>query len=94
MGNRKDDIPQTTKEIEQEINRLRKSPFVKYAKMVDITAEVVETLDYGAEKFLKCRVGEEICYVYTEKAVEGVIRLVPNIDTIRVVERQREIRIV
>lgn len=35
MGNRKDDIPQTTKEIEQEINRLRKSPFVKYAKMVD-----------------------------------------------------------
>ena len=74
--------------------RFEGSPYDIAVGECGITAEVVETLDYGAEKFLKCRVGEEICYVYTEKAVEGVIRLVPNIDTIRVVERQREIRIV
>ena len=59
-----------------------------------IEATVLEVLDYGAEKFVKCAVGEEVLHVVTDNAVGGVIKLVPDVGKVSVVESERQIRIV
>ncbi len=59
-----------------------------------ISATVTEFIDYGKEKFLKCSVGDKTLYVYTDKRINGDIRLMPDMDKVSVVEHEREIRIV
>lgn len=59
-----------------------------------IPATVTEVLDYGKEKFLKCAIGENTLYVYTDKPVTGEIKLVPDMTKVCVVEKSRDIRIV
>jgi multiple sugar transport system ATP-binding protein len=59
-----------------------------------IEAQVLKTLDYGAEKFLKCAVGEEILYVKCDKVMSGKIYLVPEVNEVSVIESERQIRIV
>ncbi len=59
-----------------------------------IEAQVIEVLDYGAEKFIKCSVGEETLYVLTDNTVSGGIKLVPDVSKVSVVESERQIRIV
>ncbi len=59
-----------------------------------IEAQVLKTLDYGAEKFLKCAVGEEILYVKCDKVMSGKIYLVPEVNKVSVIESERQIRIV
>ncbi len=59
-----------------------------------IEAEVIETLDYGAEKFVKCAVGEQVLFVKCDNALNGKIRLLPDAGKVSVVETERQIRIV
>ena len=59
-----------------------------------IAAEAIETLDYGTEKFLKCRVGENAVYVKTDAEYSGNIYLLPDFEHIGIVETEREIKII
>lgn len=59
-----------------------------------IEAEVLETLDYGEEKFVKCSVGEEILYVAADGEHSGTVKLIPDVGNVSVVESERQIRIV
>lgn len=59
-----------------------------------IPAQALEFLDYGKEKFIKCAVGDKILYVRTENKLSGEIKLVPDVNKISVVEKERQIRIV
>ena len=61
---------------------------------IGIPATVTEVIDYGKEKFLKCSVGENILYVFTDNPLTGEIKLVPDMTKVSVVEQDREIRIV
>lgn len=59
-----------------------------------IPATVTGVLDYGREKFLKCAVGGNTLYIYTDKPLTGEISLIPDMSKVSVVEQAREIRIV
>lgn len=59
-----------------------------------IEAQVLETLDYGYEKFIKCKAGEEILYVFNGNTVNGTVYLVPSVSKVSVIESERQIRIV
>ncbi|MDE7082908.1 MAG: sn-glycerol-3-phosphate ABC transporter ATP-binding protein UgpC [Clostridia bacterium] len=59
-----------------------------------IAAVAEETLDYGKEKFLKCKVGENTVYVKTETEYNGNVYLLPDFEKIGVVETEREIKII
>ena len=59
-----------------------------------IPAKAVEILDYGREKFLKCKVGESELYVLCEREISGEIFLLPDPEQIGIVEKERDIRIV
>ena len=59
-----------------------------------IEAEAVRTLDYGDEKFVECKVGEETLYVKCDKALSGRIYLAPDAGKVGVVESERQIKIV
>ncbi len=59
-----------------------------------IEAEVIETLDYGAEKFVKCAAGEQVLFVKCDNALNGKICLLPDAGKVSVVETERQIRIV
>ncbi|MCH5152248.1 MAG: sn-glycerol-3-phosphate ABC transporter ATP-binding protein UgpC [Clostridiales bacterium] len=59
-----------------------------------IAARVEETLDYGAEKFLKCVVGNDTVFVKTDREYTGDVFLTPNFERIGVTETDRDIKIV
>ncbi len=59
-----------------------------------IEAEAVRTLDYGDEKFVECKVGEETLYVKCDKALSGRIYLAPDAGKVGVIESERQIKIV
>ncbi|MDE6676807.1 MAG: hypothetical protein K2K12_03740, partial [Clostridia bacterium] len=59
-----------------------------------IAAEALETLDYGTEKFLQCKVGENTVYVKTDTDYSGNICLLPDFEHIGIVEIEREIKII
>ncbi|MDE7379856.1 MAG: sn-glycerol-3-phosphate ABC transporter ATP-binding protein UgpC [Clostridia bacterium] len=59
-----------------------------------IAARVIETLDYGSEKFLKCKVGENVVYVNCNEDISGDIRLLPDFGKVGIVETEREIKII
>ncbi|MDE7264557.1 MAG: ATP-binding cassette domain-containing protein [Anaeroplasmataceae bacterium] len=59
-----------------------------------IEAKVLEILDYGTEKFLKCSVGENILFVKVDKEYSGKLYLVPDVGKVSVIESERQIRIV
>lgn len=59
-----------------------------------IAAAAVQTLDYGTEKFLQCKVGENIVSVKTDEAVSGGIYLMPDFGHVGIVEIEREIKII
>ena len=59
-----------------------------------LKAEVEKMLDYGKEKFAKCRVGDETLYVKADKDIEGTVFLSPDAGKVSVIESQRQIRIV
>ncbi len=59
-----------------------------------IAAEAVQTLDYGTEKYLKCKVGDSFIYVKTEAECTGNICLLPDFEHVGIVEIEREIKII
>ncbi len=59
-----------------------------------LEAKILETLDYGKEKFLKCSVGEEVLFVKTDKEYSGKIHITPDVSKVSVIESERQIRIV
>ena len=59
-----------------------------------INARVERMLDYGAEKFVKCRVGEKFVYLLADKDYEGEVSIVPDLDKIGIIEAERNIRII
>ncbi len=59
-----------------------------------IEAQVLEVLDYGGERFVKCAAGGETLYVKCEGSPTGKIYLLPDVSKVSVIEREREIRIV
>lgn len=59
-----------------------------------LKAQVLETLDYGDEKFLKCAIGEEVLYVKCDAPVSNTVYLLPDVSEVSVVERERQIRLV
>lgn len=59
-----------------------------------IAAEAVQMLDYGTEKFLQCKVGENIVFLKTDEAVSGGIYLMPDFEHVGIVEIEREIKII
>lgn len=59
-----------------------------------IAAEAVDTLDYGAEKFVKCLVGERELYVKSDVELSGAVHLMPDASQVSVIESERQIRIV
>lgn len=59
-----------------------------------LKAQVLETLDYGDEQFVKCSVGEEILYVKCDEPVSDSVYLAPDVSKVSVIECERQIRIV
>ncbi len=60
-----------------------------------IDAKVLEVLDYGAEKFIKCLCAGNEVYVKTEgDCALSEVKLVPALERVSVVECERDIRIV
>lgn len=59
-----------------------------------VKAQVLQTLDYGKEKFIKCSVGEEVLYVYSNAPVGDTVYLDPDVSQVSVIEQERQIRIV
>ena len=55
---------------------------------------MLETLDYGDEKFIKCAVGKEVLFVNCQAQVGETIYLAPDVAKVSVVETERQIRIV
>ena len=59
-----------------------------------LPAEVEKVLDYGTEKFAKCKVCGSDFYVCVQGDVRGTICLEPDFEKIGVTETEREIKIV
>ena len=59
-----------------------------------IEAQVVEMLDYGAEKFAKCAVGDDIVYVFTPVDVSGMVHLLPDTEKLSLIDKYLDIRII
>lgn len=58
-----------------------------------LEAQILDVLDYGEEKFLKCCVEDKILYVKTDKEYRGKIHLIPDVEHVSVIESERQIRI-
>lgn len=59
-----------------------------------ISAKVLETLDYGKEKFIKCKIGESIVLVAADRECGKEIFLMPDLEKIGITETKREIKII
>ena len=59
-----------------------------------IKATVEEILDFGAEKFVKCKVGESSVYFNTDKEYVGEISILPDFESVGVIETERDIKII
>ncbi|MCI8734285.1 MAG: sn-glycerol-3-phosphate ABC transporter ATP-binding protein UgpC [Clostridia bacterium] len=59
-----------------------------------ISADVVEIADYGKEKFAVCETGGRKIYVGSENINTGSVRLVPEIDKLSIIQKDKSIRII
>lgn len=59
-----------------------------------IAAEAEEFLNFGGEKFIRCKAGADTVYVKTEKEYSGVVYLMPDFEKAGVVETERDIKII
>lgn len=59
-----------------------------------LEAKVLDILDYGREKFLKCSCKTEVIYVKTDREYSGKIHVTPDVSKVSVIESERQIRIV
>ena len=59
-----------------------------------ISADVVEIADYGKEKFAVCETGGRKIYVGAENINTGSVRLIPEIDKLSIIQKDKSIRII
>jgi len=59
-----------------------------------LSATAEETVDYGKEKFARCRAGENVFYVHVDKPTEGEIKLMPDIAKLAIIDDAMDVRIV
>lgn len=59
-----------------------------------IEGEVVEMLDYGAERFAKVIAAGSALYIKTDKPVSGKVHISPDMSAVGIVEKTRGIKIV
>ncbi len=62
-----------------------------------IEAQLVEILDYGAERFAHCTVGDKAVYVKLDDSIgslDGIIHLIPEIDKLAIIQADMDIRLV
>ncbi|MBD5631657.1 MAG: sn-glycerol-3-phosphate ABC transporter ATP-binding protein UgpC [Clostridia bacterium] len=82
------------KRVFEEALRYECSPYdLKFAEQ-GITAEAVGVADYGREKFVICKIGENTVYVSSETPVTGTVHLIPDVDKLSIVQSKMDIRIV
>ncbi len=74
--------------------RFECSPYDIAFTQEGIPAIVEEVLDYGTERFARCRVGERDVIVFADIPVEGEVHLSPDFDKCSVFESELDIRIV
>ena len=84
----------TGRKVYNSIFRYEWTPYDFEVSDSGLKADVLETLDYGDEKFIKCSVGEETLYVKCNEQVSGTVYLAPNVSKVSVIESERQIRIV
>lgn len=58
-----------------------------------MTATVIENLDFGTERFARCKVGEQEIYVKTDAALEGDIAVRPDLSKLSIIQNEMNIRI-
>ncbi len=59
-----------------------------------ISADVVEIANYGKEKFAVCETGGRKIYVGAENINTGSVRLIPEIDKLSIIQKDKSIRII
>lgn len=59
-----------------------------------ISATVEEIVDYGKEKFAKCKIGENSFYVLVKEQVEGVVKLMPDLSRLAIIDDAMDVRMV
>lgn len=59
-----------------------------------ISAEVVGLKDYGAEKFLLCKVGDDVLYVKSDEELSGSVKLAVDMEKVGITEKSRAIKII
>ena len=62
--------------------------------MTGVQTCALPIFDYGAEKFLKCAIGENTVYVKCDGERSGEIYLAPDFDRVGIVETERAIKII
>lgn len=82
------------RKVYNSVFRYEWSPYDFKISDTGIAAEALEMLDYGKEKFLRCKVGETILFVKTDVEYRGKIHLLPDVSKVSVIESERQIRIV
>ncbi len=70
------------------------SPYDLLVEEEGMTATVLDVLDFGREKFAKCMLNGKVVYVCTDKMLCGEIKLLPNLNKVSVIEKERQIRII
>lgn len=84
----------TGRKVYNSVFKYEWSPYDFKISDTGIAAEALEMLDYGKEKFLRCKVGETILFVKTDIEYRGKIHLLPDVSKVSVIESERQIRIV
>ena len=59
-----------------------------------ISAEVIDTADYGAEKFAVCKVGEKTLYVKCDASLQGGVKLIPDLGKLSIIQADLDIKII
>lgn len=59
-----------------------------------ICAEVLSVADYGKEKFAVCKIGEETAYVKCDGEEVSTAKLLPEIDKLAIIQKEKHIRII
>ena len=82
------------RKVYSSVFRYEWSPYDFTVSSSGLKAQVLATLDYGNEKFIKCAVGEEVLFVKCDEQVGDIVYLVPDVNKVSVIETARQIRIV
>jgi len=70
------------------------SPYETEIAADGIRAEVLQILDYGREKFVKCSVGDNVVYIRTDADLSGTIYFMPSPDKLSLIDKYLDIRII